>query len=63
MNIYSSVLQLVNPASVKPPLKFGTIPWTYTENALRQHYPIMYDHMKAYQLDSVQEGISKVKLG
>ena len=30
-----SSTQLSNPLSLKPPLKFGTVPWTYTENAIR----------------------------
>ena len=49
--------------SVKPPLRFGTVPWTYTEGALRKHFPIMYDHMKQYNVKTVEEGISKVKRG
>ena len=49
--------------SVKPPLRFGTVPWTYTEGALRKHFPVMYDHMKPFEVQDVWDGISKVKRG
>ena len=55
--------QLSNPQSLKPPLKFGTVPWTYTDNALRKHYPSMHLHMKQYNERDVREGVNSVKRG
>jgi hypothetical protein len=49
--------------SLKPPLRFGTVPSTYTEAAVRKHFPVMYDHMKPFNVKSVREGIGKVKRG
>ena len=50
-----AILQLSNPQSLKPPLEFGTVPWTYTDNALRKHFPNMHLHMKQYNTDNVIE--------
>ena len=58
-----SSYQLSNPQSLKPPLKFGTVPWTYTDNALRKHYPSMHLHMKQYNERDVREGVNSVKRG
>jgi len=55
--------RLSNPLSLKPPLKFGTVPWTYTENALRKHFPNMAVHMNSYQMPNVSEGALAVKRG
>ena len=57
------IVQLSNPQSLKPPLKFGTVPWTYTDNALRKHYPSMHLHMKQYNERDVREGVNSVKRG
>ena len=57
------MLQLSNPHSMKPPLKFGTVPWTYTENALQKHYPDMHLHMKQFNKADVVDGINAVKRG
>ena len=57
------LFQLSNPLSVKPPLRFGTIPYTYTEDALRKHFPLMHEHMRQHNVQSVWDGISKIKWG
>ena len=57
------MFQLSNPHSMKPPLKFGTVPWTYTENALQKHYPDMHLHMKQFNKADVVDGINAVKRG
>ncbi len=49
--------------SLKPPLRFGTVPFTYTEAAVRKHFPHTYSHMRQYNVDSVKDGIAKVKKG
>ena len=48
---------------MKPPLKFGTVPWTYTEGALRKHFPQMHEYMRPFNADRVEDGIAKVKRG
>ncbi|CAB4065895.1 GRIN2B [Lepeophtheirus salmonis] len=55
--------RLSNPMSVKPPIKFGTVPHTYTEQALKKHFPEMYEHMKPYNKPNVIDGVSAVKRG
>ena len=48
---------------LKPALKFGTVPWTHTEEVLRKKFPDMYLYMKQYNKSNVMEGISSVKRG
>ena len=55
--------QLSNPTSLKPPLKFGTVPWTYTEGAIKKTNPTMYEYMKSFNKTNVLEGINAVKRG
>ncbi len=47
--------------STKPPLRFGTVPYTYTSGALQKHFPNMHQYMKQFNVKDVQEGIAKVK--
>ena len=61
--LFSLFLQLSNPLSTKPPLRFGTVPWTYTEGALRKHFPQMHEYMRPFNADRVEDGIAKVKRG
>ena len=55
--------QLSNPHMLKPALKFGTVPWTHTEEVLRKTYPDMHTYMRQYNKSKVEEGISAVKRG
>ena len=48
---------------MKPPLKFGTVPWTYTEEVIRKKFPDMYLYMKQYSRRGVMDGINAVKRG
>ena len=57
------IFQLSNPQSMKPALKFGTVPWTYSDNALRKHFPNMHLHMKQYNEQNVVDGVNAVKRG
>ena len=61
--IINSLFQLTNPHTLKPALKFGTVPWTHTEEVLRKKFPDMYLYMKQYNKSNVMEGISSVKRG
>lgn len=55
--------RLANPMSMKPPLRYGTVPWTYTEDAMMKHFPNMHSYMKPFNVKTVEEGIAKVKRG
>ena len=55
--------RLVNPTSHKPPLRFGTVPWTNTEEVIRKKFPDMHLHMKFYNRSNVMDGLSAVKRG
>jgi len=55
--------RLSNPQSLKPALKFGTVPWTYSENAIKKHFPNMHLHMKTFNELNVLDGVNAVKRG
>jgi ionotropic glutamate receptor NMDA 2B len=55
--------QLAYPTTVKPPFRFGTIPFGSTEATLQKFYPTMYNHMKKYNKTVVKEGIEAVHNG
>ena len=57
------LIKMTNPMSLKPPLKFGTVPWTYTENAVKKHFPNMHLYMKEFMKMNVTEGVNAVKSG
>ena len=44
-------------------MMFGTVPWTYTENALQKHYSDMHLHMKKFNKMNVVDGVNAVKRG
>ena len=48
---------------MKPPLKFGTVPWTYTEGSIKKTNPTMYEYMKNFNKTDVMQGINAVKRG
>ena len=56
-------LQLSNPLSMKPPLVYGTVPWTYTEGAIKKSFPQMYEYIKWYNKSNAMEGVNAVKRG
>ena len=60
---YHFFFQLSNPHTVKPPLRFGTVPWTHTEEVIRKKFPDMHFHMRPFSKMNVLEGISAVKRG
>ena len=55
--------QLTLPTSHEPPLRFGTVPNTHTEAALRQHYPEMFNFMKQFNRSEIAAGVEAVKRG
>uniref|UniRef100_T1JBL9 Glutamate receptor ionotropic, NMDA 2B n=1 Tax=Strigamia maritima TaxID=126957 RepID=T1JBL9_STRMM len=54
---------LLNPYSVKPPFRFGTIPYSNTEVIMQKSFPEMYGWMKKFNRRTVQEGVSDIKKG
>ena len=61
--VFTLLLQLANPLSMKPPLQFGTVPWTYTEGAIKKEFPEMYDYIKYNNQSDAMHGINAVKRG
>lgn len=48
---------------MQPPLKYGTVPWTYTEGAIKKAFPNMYEYMKPFNRSDAIDGINAVKRG
>ena len=61
----SNILQIANPLSQKPTLKFGTIPFSYTQVTLQKHYPSTAAHMKMYtkKYNTTDKAVKAVKDG
>ena len=57
-------LQISNPTSHKPPLKFGTMPYSYTQMTLQKYFPEMYSYMKKYnKFNTTAKAVKAVKDG
>nr|QGW50276.1 gustatory receptor 21 [Chouioia cunea] len=52
--------RLARPMSHKPPIKFGTVPFTHTDSILAKYFKEMYAYMKNHNKNSVSEGIEAV---
>ncbi len=44
-----------------PPLKFGTVQSGNTEAVIKRNYPSMYDYMKKYSQENVDDAIDSLK--
>lgn len=56
--------QIANPHSVKPSLKFATVPSSYTQVTLKKYFPEMFDYMRQYSLyNETAQAIKAVKSG
>ena len=56
--------KVANPTSYKPSLKFGTIPYSYTQMTLQKYFPEMYNHMKKYNgYNTTSKAVKAVKDG
>ena len=66
-NVHSftfSSFQISNPTSHKPSLKFGTIPYSYTQMTLQKYFPEMYSYMKKYnKYNNTASAVKAVKDG
>ena len=52
--------RLMWPYSHKPPIKFGTIPWTHSESTIAKHFEDMHAYMKHFNKTTVIDGINAV---
>jgi hypothetical protein len=53
--------RLLNPYGYKPPIRFATVRSGSTEEIISKNYPQMFEYMRPYMVNNVQEGIDKVK--
>ncbi|XP_058806932.1 glutamate receptor ionotropic, NMDA 2D-like isoform X6 [Phymastichus coffea] len=55
--------RLARPTSHKPPIKFGTVPFTHTDSVLAKYFKEMYAYMRTHSKGSVSEGVEAVVNG
>lgn len=55
--------RLVKPYSHKPMFKFGTTPWTHTDNTLAKYFKEMHNYMRSFNKSTVAEGVEAVIAG
>lgn len=56
-------IRLARPFSQKPPIKFGTIPWSHSDSTLAKYFKEMHFYMKNYNRSSINEGVNAVLTG
>lgn len=56
-------LRLSRPFSHKPPIKFGTIPWSHSDSTMAKYFKEMHYYMKKYNKSSINEGVAAVLSG
>lgn len=58
------ILQIANPYSEKPSLKFATVPSSYTQVTLKKYFPGMFNYMRKYSVyNETAQAIKAVKDG
>ncbi|CAB4054149.1 GRIN2B [Lepeophtheirus salmonis] len=56
--------RISNPLSQKPALKFGTLPYSYSQVTLQKHYSSMFSYMRPFnRYNNTEEAIRAVKTG
>lgn len=55
--------RLSRPFSHKPPIKFGTIPWSHSDSTIAKYFKEMHYYMRKFNKTSVSEGVSAVLSG
>ncbi len=55
--------RLSRPFSHKPPIKFGTIPWSHSDSTIAKYFKEMHYYMRKFNQTSVSKGVSSVLSG
>lgn len=55
--------RLSRPFSHKPPIKFGTIPWSHSDSTIAKYFKEMHYYMRKFNKTSITEGVSAVLSG
>lgn len=55
--------RLSRPFSIKPPIKFGTIPYSHTDSTIAKYFKEMHWYMRKFNKTSVSEGVSSILSG
>lgn len=55
--------RLSRPFSHKPPIKFGTIPWSHSDSTLAKYFKEMHYYMRKFNKTSINEGVAAVLSG
>ncbi|KAJ8967371.1 hypothetical protein NQ317_017028 [Molorchus minor] len=55
--------RLSRPFSLKPPIKFGTIPWSHTDSTLSKYFKEMHAYMRQHNRSTVLKGVADVLSG
>lgn len=57
---YVFYLQLQKPMSHKPPIRFGTVPYSHTDSTISKYFKDMHAYMSQYNRSSVKGGVDAV---
>ena len=57
---FFSLFQLQKPLSHKPPIRFGTVPFSHTDSTISKYFKEMHAYMSQYNRSSVKEGVDSV---
>ena len=55
--------RLSRPFSLKPPIKFGTIPYSHSDSTMAKYFKEMHYYMKKFNKTSISEGVASVLSG
>ncbi|KAG6462707.1 hypothetical protein O3G_MSEX013418 [Manduca sexta] len=55
--------RIARPFSQRPPLKFGTVPWSHTDATLAKYFPEPHAYMAQYNRSTVSAGVTSVLTG
>ncbi|KAI5645388.1 ligated ion channel l-glutamate- and glycine-binding site domain-containing protein [Phthorimaea operculella] len=55
--------RIARPLSQRPPLKFGTVPWSHTDALLAKHMAEPHAYMKRYNRSTVSAAVTSVLTG
>ncbi|XP_013146716.1 PREDICTED: glutamate receptor ionotropic, NMDA 2B-like [Papilio polytes] len=55
--------RIARPLSQRPPLKFGTVPWSHTDATLAKYFPEPHAYMAQFNRSTVGAGVTSVLTG